>query len=429
MPTESLVQIEPAPALRRELGLRDAVGVGLGAIVGAGIFVVIGVAAGIAGPSLLAGLVLAALVATCNALSSAQLAARFPTSGGTYEYGYQVVHPHAGFAAGWTFLASKIAAGGTVALGFGSYCAQLFPGVSARGAGVAAVVLLTVANLFGVKKAGRLNQLIVAVTLSSLIYFVIRGLPNYRPENLVPFSPAGYGSTLQSAAILFFAYTGYARIATLAEEVREPSRTIPRAILISLGSATLLYFLVAFTAVGAVGADAISRSSSPLATVALRVGSQDLVAWVGVGATTAMLGVLLSQVLGISRVMLAMARRHDLPGFLNHVHGRWGVPDRAILFTGTVILLLTLFGTIEWVVSTATFAILLYYTVTNIAALRMEKSDKRYPDVIAGLGLVACLTLAASLPLVTIGSGMALVAIGFGFRAALNRHRSRTVAN
>ncbi len=216
--------------LRRDLGLIDAVGVGLGAIIGAGLFVVTGVAAGVAGPAFLVGLLLAGAAATCNALSSAQLAATYPQAGGTYEYGYRLLHPWTGFAAGWMFLASKLAAGGTVALGFGHYLAELVPGVPPRSAAVAAAVLATAANLAAVRKAGRVNTAIVAITLGTLVAFIACGVPAFEPANLYPFAPAGWRSILEAAALLFFSYTGYARLATLGEEVAEPRRTIPRAI-------------------------------------------------------------------------------------------------------------------------------------------------------------------------------------------------------
>src|SRR5690554_1903030 len=232
---------EPTPgeetlsgALRRDLGLLDAVGIGLGAVIGAGIFVVTGVAAGVAGPALVLALVLAGVAATCNALSSAELAARYPQSGGTYEYGYRVLHPWFGFAAGWMFLASKLAAGGTVALGFGGYVAALVPGVAPRVAAVAAVVLLVLANLYGIRKVGRLNTAVVAMTVLALCYFVIAGLPSFSLDHFEPFAPQGTRGVLEAAALLFFAYTGYARVATLGEEVREPRRTIPRAIILTV---------------------------------------------------------------------------------------------------------------------------------------------------------------------------------------------------
>jgi basic amino acid/polyamine antiporter, APA family len=254
--------------LRRDLTLLSAVAVGLGAIIGAGIFVVIGVAAGVAGPAFLIGLLIAGIVATFNALSSAQLAARFPHSGGTYEYGHQMLHPWLGFTAGWMFLASKLAAGGTVALGFAGYLAALVPGIPERLTAVGVILLLTLVNYFGIKKTGWLNIAIVAISIFTLLYFIFSGIPAFSPGNLRPFAPAGVGGVLQSAALLFFAYTGYARLATLGEEVSEPRKTIPRAIMLALAIAALLYFFTALIAVGGAGAEAMSGSPSPLETAA-----------------------------------------------------------------------------------------------------------------------------------------------------------------
>lgn len=410
-----------APTLRRDLTLLDAVGVGLGAIVGGGIFVVSGLAAKITGPGLLLSLVLAAVVAACNALSSAQLAARFPTSGGTYEYGYELLHPLAGFAAGWTFLASKLAAGGTVALGFGHYLAALVPGIQPAAAGLAALAILTIANLAGIKKAGKLNLAIVAVTLTTLILFVLTGLPQVDPTNLTPLLPKDPTAILQAAALIFFAFTGYARIATLAEEVKDPTRTIPRAIVIALATATLLYLAVAYVALGLVGAPAMAATPSPLIDAAKTIQSLPVAQILGLGAVTAMLGVVLSQILGISRVMLAMARRQDLPAPLAHLQPKTAIPDRAVLLTSAIIALVTLFGTLEWIVAAATFTILLYYTITNLAALRLPKEHRFLPPAVAWSGLAGCLALAFSLKPQTILYGLALLFLGLLFRTILHR--------
>ena len=332
--------------LRRDLGLFDAVGVGLGAIIGAGIFVVTGVAASVAGPAFIVGLLIAGVAATCNALSSAELAARYPQSGGTYEYGYRLLHPLLGFSAGWMFLASKLAAGGTVALGFGSYFSKLVPSVSAREAAVVAAMLLTFANLLGIKKAGRLNLFIVCVTLLALLAFVVVGIPSFDMTNLHPFAPNGIAGIAEAAALLFFAYTGYARIATLGEEVHEPRKTIPRAVTITIIVSVVLYLAVAIVAVGAVGSEALAASSSPLEFAAGAFGVTWLVWVIAIGATTAMLGVLLSQIVGLSRMMFAMARRNDLPNILDHTSKRFAVPDIGILLTGAVIVMLCIFGTL-----------------------------------------------------------------------------------
>ncbi|HVL38768.1 MAG TPA: APC family permease [Fimbriimonadaceae bacterium] len=412
--------------LRRDLGLLEAIAVGWGAIIGAGIFVVIGLAAGVAGSGFLLGLVLAAIVAAFNALSSAQLAAKYPTSGGTYEYGYELVHPVAGFAAGWMFLASKLAAGGTVAIGLGAYVSRYFPLVPPVGASLAAVFLLALANLLGIRKAGRLNLAIVAVTLLALVVFAFRAAPAVDFVHLRLPEDLKVGELLRSAALLFFAYTGYARLATLAEEVRDPGRTIPRAIIFSLGSATLLYLVVASVATGVVGAPALAQSDAPLATAAKEANASFAESAVLVGAATAMLGVLLSQILGISRMMLAMARRGDLPSWLGHVDKGRGTPDVAIVVTTTVIAALAVIGTLAWVVAAASFTILLYYAITNIAALRLDAEGRLYPRWIAWLGLLSCLGLAASLDRRTIAAGCMLLAVGLTLRFLWHRLGSRS---
>jgi APA family basic amino acid/polyamine antiporter len=408
--------------LKRDLGLPDAVGVGLGAVIGAGIFVVTGVAAGVAGPALLVGLVIAGFAATCNGLSSAQLAATYPQSGGTYEYGYQILNPWLGFSAGWMFLASKISAGGVVAIGFGSYLAELIPGVNPKVAAVCAAVFLIIANYYGIRKAGKLNLVIVSITLLSMIYFILSGIPSFSTANLKPFAPEGWGGIAQSSALLFFAFTGYARIATLGEEVHNPKKTIPKAVIITLVSSIILYAGVALVAVGGVGAEELSGTGSPLGRAAAEFDVPGVLLIIGIGAATAMLGVLLSQLFGISRMMFAMARKHDLPAFLEKVHPEHHVPHMGIFVSGGIIILLSIFGTLQFIVSAATFTILLYYSITNIAAIKMRKEQKLYPNWIPVVGLVFCLAMAASVEGRAIIAGLSLLAVGLVLRLFMQRY-------
>lgn len=407
---------DSSPTLRRDLGLLDAVGIGFGAIVGAGIFVVTGLAAGVAGPAFLVGLGLAGIAATANALSSAQLAARYPQSGGTYEYGYRLLHPWAGFAAGWLFLASKISAAGTVALGLAGYLAGLVPGLPPRVVAVGAVVVFTALNYFGIRRSSRANLAIVALSLGSLVLFVVLGAREFDAANLHPFAPRGWRGVLKGAALLFFAYTGYARIATLGEEVREPRRTIPRAVLITIVGAILLYGAVALVAVGVVGAEALAGSPAPL----LVAGEATEVGWlpaaIAAAGLAAMLGVILSQLLGLSRVVFAMARRGDLPKGLGRVHPRHGVPGWAVLLVGGVAAIVTATGSLAGVAAAAAFTILVYYAIANLAALRMAPEDKLYPNAVPVVGLVSCIALAASLDLTTIVTGVVVLVVGFGVR-------------
>ena len=411
--------------LRRDLGLLDAVGIGFGAIVGAGIFVVTGIAAGIAGPAFLVGLLIAAIAASCNALSSAQLAAEYPEVGGTYEYGYQVLGAWPGYIAGWMFLASKTAAAGTVALGLAAYLDALLPGIEPRLIAVGAIVAFTALNYFGIRRSSRANLAIVAVSLGTLLLFVVLRAGAFRVDNLRPFAPFGWSAVLESAALLFFAYTGYARIATLGGEVRDPRRTIPRAIVITITGAVLLYGAVALVAVGAVGAEALSATAAPLHAAA---GDAPAVAvLVAAGAVTAMLGVILSQLLGLSRMIFAMARRGDLPAALAHVHPRYGVPNRATLVIGAIAAVVAATGTLRGVAAAASFAILIYYGIANLAALRMPSERRLYPQLVPAVGLTACVLLALSLSRPVIGTGLLVLVVGAALRVLRTRLSDRAV--
>jgi APA family basic amino acid/polyamine antiporter len=407
--------------LRRDLGLLDATTIGFGAIVGAGIFVVTGLAAGVAGPSFLVGLLIAALVATANALSSAQLAAEFPQAGGAYEYGYRVLHPAAGFAAGWMYLASKISAAGTVALGLAGYLAALAPSVPARPVAVIAIVLFSVINYFGVKRSSRANLAIVIVSVGSLLVFVVSGVHAVRADNFRPFAPAGITGVLESSALLFFAYTGYARIATLAEEVREPRQTIPTAIALTIGGAVALYVSAAVVAVGTLGAPELAATPAPLYRAAAALPYDGVEALVGIGGVVAMLGVVLSQLLGLSRMVFAMARRGDLPRVLAHVDPHYGVPRRAVLLVGAASALVAATGTLPHVASSAAFSILVYYGITNVAAFRMPAGAKLYSDIVPLFGLAACSVLAGSLARSTGLTGLMILLTGFVLRRAVAR--------
>lgn len=406
--------------LGRALGLADAVGIGLGAIVGAGIFVVTGVAAAAAGPALILALAIAGAAAALNALSSAQLAARYPFAGGTYEYGYRVLSPDLGFAAGWLFLTSKLAAAGTVALGLGSYLNALGVGVSPRVVAAAAMVVFTIVNYLGVRRSSVVNLVMLAISVAGLLLLIVFGTGRMALENFRPFAPFGMRSVLAASAIMFFAYTGYARIATLGEEVREPERTIPRAIIITIVVAILLYAAVATVAVGVAGADRL-RSSVPLALVAELAGGPVLRWAVSLAGVTAMLGVALSQLLGLSRMAFAMARRGDLPAPFAAVHPDFGVPHRAVIAVGAVAIVVTATGTLAGVARTASFAILLYYAIANAAALRQPAAAKLFPDSVPIAGLASCVLLALSLPLRTIAEGIVLLLAGFLVRALLHR--------
>lgn len=401
--------------LTRQLNLLDATGIGVGAVVGAGIFVITGVAAAITGPSLILALFLAAIAAACNGLSSAQLAAEMPTSGGTYVYASSKLNPSAGFAAGFMFLLSKLSAGSVVALGFGHAFSALAPGVSPLLVTSLLILLITVLNLLGIKKAGRVNIIIVTLTVGALILFSIRGAFDINTANYTPFFTNGLGGFLEGAALMFFAFTGYARITTLGDEVLEPKKTIPKAVILTLAITSLLYMAVALVAVGAAGTGVLSNAAAPLFNVAESIGAGWLVTILSLASLTALFGVLLSQVAGISRMAFAMSKGGDLPDVFTRVRNQ--VPHVGVIATGLIIWIFTLIGTIPFIAKTAAFSILLYYTLANLSALRQTDEHRIIPKIVSVIGLLTCLVLAVSLPLETILLGLGVLIAGFVLRA------------
>ncbi|MFY9919777.1 MAG: APC family permease, partial [Mycobacterium sp.] len=321
------------PALRRRLGIADAVTIGLGSMIGAGIFVALAPAAEAAGSGLLIGLAIAAVVAYCNATSSARLAALYPQSGGTYVYGRERLDEFWGYAAGWSFVVGKTASCAAMALTVGIYAWPAHAHVVA----VAAVVALTAVNYAGIEKSALLTRVIVAIVLAVLaaVVVVVFGAGDVQASRLFGVD-AGVVGVLQAAGLLFFAFAGYARIATLGEEVRSPERTIPRAIPIALGITLAVYAIVAVAVLGALGSAGLAASSAPLADAVRAAGVSGVEPVIRAGAVVAALGSLLSLILGVSRTTLAMARDRHLPHALATVHPRFASPHRAELVVGAV---------------------------------------------------------------------------------------------
>ncbi|MFE1748207.1 APC family permease [Coleofasciculus sp. H7-2] len=392
------------PQMKRELGVLGATMMGLGSIVGTGVFVSIGIAAGIAGPAVILAIAIGAIVATCNGLNSAQLAANHAVSGGSYEYGYKYLNPSLGFTAGWMFLLAKTASAATAALGFAGYLLNA-TGLYGRGflipTALAAAILMTLIVLSGIRRSNRANIVIVSVTLLSLIFFVLVCLPRATEvgqENLTPFFTGSPATVLQASALMFVAYTGYGRIATLGEEAREPRKTIPQAIIISLVVTMLLYMAVATVGIGAVGTEILGKAAqaqaAPLEVAVRSVAGSRGATILSIGAIAAMLGVLLNLILGLSRVLLAMGRRRDMPRILARLNRQGTTPDLAVVVVGIAIALLVLLGNIKTTWSFSAFNVLIYYAITNLAALKLPESERLYPKWIAWTGLGSCLFLA-----------------------------------
>ncbi len=388
-------------SLSRELGLFGAIVTGLGSILGTGAFVSIGLASGMWGDAVIWAIPLAAIVATFNGLSSAYLAGRFPVSGGTYEYAYRTLSPSLGFTAGWLFLLAKTASAASAALGVGLYL-----GTASAWIPLTAAVGVTLLVIAGIRRTTIVNAALVSLTIAAIAWFAIRGLTESGPTvDMASSEPSG--DLLAATAFLFVAYTGYGRIATLGEEVKSPGRTIPRAVIVTLAVAALLYMAIE------VGGRAMA---GPGWGLALQMGFLGM-AFVTIGAITAMLGVLLNLVLGLSRVWLAMGRRHDMPRRFGRLNSR-GQPVAAISLSGSLVALVTLVGDISLAWSFSAMTVLLYYAITNLAALKVDHTRPT-----AWAGLASCLFLSVFVPPNIWLLGIGLVLSGLAWKVASSARR------
>ncbi|RCG29989.1 amino acid permease [Sphaerisporangium album] len=419
---ESRTNDPASPArLARRLGVGDAVVIGLGSMIGAGVFAAFAPAASAAGAGLLPALGLAALVAYCNATSSARLAARYPASGGTYVYGRERLGEVWGYLAGWGFVAGKSASCAAMALTVGAYA---WPGHENLVA-VAAVVALTALNYAGVRKAAWATRVIVAVVLAVLAVVVVACLTSGRAD-LARLEPHALeaGGVVQAAALLFFAFAGYARIATLGEEVRDPARTIPRAVPLALGVTLVTYAAVAVALLAVLGPGGLARAAAPIADAVRAAGAAPLAPLVTAGAAVAALGSLLALLLGVSRTVLAMARDGHLPRVLDAVHPRTGVPHHAETAVGAAVAVVAAVAEVRGAIGFSSFGVLVYYAIANASALTLSAAEGRPPRAIPVVGLAGCLLLAFSLPLSATLTGGAVLAAGlvvWAVRRALKR--------
>ncbi|MBF9351141.1 transporter [Mycobacteroides chelonae] len=395
--------------LRRELGTFDAVMIGLGSMLGAGIFAALGPAAQSAGSALLLGLGLAAVIAYCNATSSARLAAVYPASGGTYVYGRKRLGEFWGYLAGWGFVVGKTASCAAMALTVGFYA---WP-AHAHAVAVAAVVALTAINYAGVQKSAWVTRAIVAIVLSVLATIVVTAFGSDGIDvATLDITDVSITGVLQAAGLLFFAFAGYARIATLGEEVRDPARTIPRAIPIALTITLVVYAVVAVATLTTLGPQGMAESAAPLLDTVTAAGVRWMEPVVRIGAIVAATGSLLALILGVSRTTFAMARDRHLPHALAAVHPKYGVPYRAELLVGLVVSILAATADLRGAIGFSSFAVLVYYAVANASAWTLAPAEGRPPRIVPALGLAGCVVIALALPRPSVVTGAAVLAVG-----------------
>ncbi len=384
--------------------------IGLGSMIGASVFAAIGPAAAAAGSGLMIGLAVAGVVAFCNATSSAQLAAIYPASGGTYVYGRKRLGNLAGFSAGWGFVIGKSATLSVSALTFGAYAFPEAP----RPAGIAAVVVVTAINLRGITRTAAATWVTVTLVLIALTLVVVAAVGGGTAEsdNLADWGVGGARGILESAGLLFFAFAGYARIATLGEEIKDPARTIPRAIPAALGITLVVYAAVSATALWAVGPEVLAEASAPLAAATEAGSWNGLTPVVRVGAAIASAGALLALIAGVGRTTFAMAAEGDLPRALDKVHPTRKVPHYAEAAVAAVVIVLVSLTDLRNVLGFSSFCVLFYYAVTNASAWTLSPTQRRWPRALSGLGFAGCVTLAITLPGASVLTGLSVLAAG-----------------
>jgi APA family basic amino acid/polyamine antiporter len=391
--------------LRRGLNLLDATSVGIGAIIGAGIFVVLGIAIGYAGPSVVISIIIAGIVASFTAFSFAELGSAIPKEGGAYGYAFELISPSVGFVVGCLWLFAQIVAGAAISLGLASYFVAIFPFSSVKTVAVVAALALTGLNLAGVKQSAVVNNILVIIKIAVLCLFIGIGIFHINTQNFSQFSPNGLFGILQGAGLIFFAYLGFGRIATLGEEVKNPERTLPLSILIALTVSVTIYVLTGFTATGLQNYQILAQSGSPIAEAAKATGNFTLVAAVSFGALIATASVLLTNLIGLSRVAFAMARNNQLPKSVAKVSSRLGTPYISILVMGGLLTVLSYALDLKQAAAITSFSILCIHLTVNFSAMRVRRKMSTpakfrmpfYP-AIPLLGFVSCVVLMFSLP-------------------------------
>lgn len=404
-------QEHPPAAPAGTLSLFDAVNISLGSIIGAGIFVVLGAAAALSGPALVASVLVASGVSLLTGLSTAALSRLYPRSGGVYVFTREAISDFAGFIVGWTWLFSNIIGGATVAVGFGYYLSFFDPSLP-RAVGIVIVVAATVwIQLRGAKGSSRINNILDAVKIAVLLFFAIEAFRHFHGSNFRPFLPFGMKGLWAGAATIFFAFGGFARVAVIADEIKDPRRNVPRATILSILISTAIYLVVAVAAVGGAGPALLARSGSPLADAMNSMGlgfGALVVAFGGLAATST---VLLASIWGVSRLAQVMSRDGELPRFVGRCVPRGGgeVPRNAVLICGAGMLILAFASDLPHIAYVSSFSLLLYYAAMNLSGLKLLKGGLR---LVTAFGFLSCLVLMISLPWRAWIIGAAAVAFG-----------------
>ena len=411
------------PRLVRRLGPVEATAIAIGSMIGAGVYVSMGVAAGTTGGSLLVAVLLGGGVATFNGLGAAELGADDPHAGGAYRFGRRLIAPAVGFVAGLMALVSTFTAGAAFALTFSAYLEPILPSVPHRVIGLVLLLAAVALNSLGVRLSARANIVLVAANVAILTAFMALALSVFDVSRLQPFFLNGAGGLLQASALLFFAYTGYARPVTIVEEVREPRTTLPRAVTAALAITGTLYLGVAFAALGALGPTRMGEEGAPLRAAMVAAGIPVGAALLSAGALIATATVLLTDIWGISRLAFAMAREGDLPGWFGVLSEPEHIPRNAVLAAGALLLVLAGVLDLRPALEASSLALLAYYGIMNVSALRLPRHRRLYPAVVPAAGLVGCAMLALSLSWLTLLVVLGIALLGLAYYTLRQRQR------
>lgn len=392
--------------LKRTLNLIDATAIGIGAIIGAGIFVVLGIAVDYAGPAVVISMVVAGIVALFSALSFAELGSAIPKQGGTYEFAYQLISPSVAFLSGCLWLFGQTVAGAAVSLGLASYFVAIFPFFPLKVVAVSAALLLTALNLIGTKHSAMINNILVLIKIVILCLFIGFGVFQVNPTNYSQFAPNGFAGILQGAGFIFFAYLGFGRIAALGGEVKNPKKNLPLAILIALATSVVLYVMTGLVATGLLNYGILAGSGSPLTDAVKVTGNFTLIAAISFGALVATTSVLLTNLIGLSRVSFAMANNGQLPKSMSKIHAKLGTPYISILATGALMTILASVSDLKQTAAITSISILSTHIILHFSVVRLRKKTPDlktfkaplYP-LIPALGIVSCIILMFSLPM------------------------------
>jgi APA family basic amino acid/polyamine antiporter len=382
------------------LGNFSATAISIGGIIGSGIFFIIGRATGRAGPAVILSLIIAGVIALLTSLSFASLGSKIVKEGGEYQFVYVAFGPKVGFWGGLLWISATAIAGVTVSMAFSSYLTALIPVLPLNITASLSVILFTFIDILGLRISSKVNNLLVLIKVGVILFFIFFTLPLIQPSNLFNnFFEKGSEGILSGTFLIFFAYAGFGKITAASEEVKNPERTIPRAIITAVAITILLYILSGIAAVGAVGAETLSQyRNAPLANVLLTLGFEKAFLVVAVGALTATASVLLIQMLSISRTAYAMSMNKQLPSFLSKLHPKFKTPYRAEIIIGSLMAIAALFVNVSSVIALTSLGILSYYSLINLAALVMkrQKGGFNIHPIIPILGFLSSLFLIAN---------------------------------